>query len=123
MSPIAVFFRTLMKTSAIFIGTTLVFLHPPLDWSGGRAVTAVQSGAESVIDALTGALKDPDAGVRREAAAALGHRASRRAVPALIGALKDDDAQVRVRVISALGEIGDPTAVEALIGVLRDANV
>ena len=35
MSPIAVFFRTLMKTSAIFIGTTLVFLHPPLDWTNG----------------------------------------------------------------------------------------
>ena len=123
MSPIAVFFRTLMKTSAIFIGTTLVFLHPPLDWTNGRAVTAGQSGTEAVIDALTGALKDPDAGVRREAAAALGNRSSRRAVPALLAALKDTDVQVRVRVISALGEIGDPAAVEALIGILHDANV
>ena len=123
MSPIAVFFRTLMKTSAIFIGTTLVFLHPPLDWTNGRAVTAGQSGTEAVIDALTGALKDTDAGVRREAAAALGNRSSRRAVPALLAALQDTDVQVRVRVISALGEIGDPAAVEPLIGILRDANV
>ena len=53
MSATAVFFRTLMKTSAIFIGTAIVFLHPPLDSTSSRGVTAVQSGAESVIDALT----------------------------------------------------------------------
>ena len=93
MTPLTVFVRTLMKTSAIFIGATVVFLHPRLDWSasgGARAqrgpadsigVTAGQSSAEAAIDGLVGALKDSDAGVRRQAAAALGQLGSPRAVP------------------------------------------
>ena len=30
MSPVTVFFRTLLKSSAIFIGTAAIFLHPSL---------------------------------------------------------------------------------------------
>ena len=37
MTPLTVFVRTLMKTSAIFIGATAVILHPSLDWSAGRS--------------------------------------------------------------------------------------
>ena len=41
MSPLVVFVRTLLKTSAIFIGTTMVMLHPSLEWQHGRVhVTA-----------------------------------------------------------------------------------
>ena len=43
MSTLTVFLRTLMKTSAIFLGATAVMLHPSLNWSSSRAVTAQQS--------------------------------------------------------------------------------
>ena len=33
MTPLAVFVRTLLKTSAVFIGVTTVMLHPSLEWS------------------------------------------------------------------------------------------
>ena len=79
MTPLAVFVRTLLKTSALFIGVTVVMLHPSLEWSRASGlspsstwVRAGQSPAEGAVDALVGALKDSDAGVRRQAAAALG---------------------------------------------------
>ena len=113
MTPLAMFVRTLMKTSAVFIGATTVMLHPSLEWrstsSGaaaqhgasregdGLGVTAQQAPAEAAIDALVGALKDIDAGVRRQAAAALGEIGNARAVPGLIESLKDADADVRHR--------------------------
>lgn len=95
MSPAAVFVRTLLKSSAIFIGTAVVFLHPSLEWRGsarqgasGVTVGAQQAGSEAAVDALIGALKDTDAGVRREAARALAQLNSRRAVPALAAPVK-----------------------------------
>ncbi len=33
MSPLAVFFRTLSRSSAICIGIGLVIVNPPFDWS------------------------------------------------------------------------------------------
>ena len=48
MSPLTVFVRTLMKTSAIFIGATAVFLHPRLDWSASGGARA-QRGAETAL--------------------------------------------------------------------------
>ena len=95
MTPMAVFIRTLLKTSAIFIGTTMVFLHPPLDWTPSRTVTAQKSPAESAIDALVLALHDSDRHVRRTAAASLARLAHPRSLPALKAALYDPDAVVR----------------------------
>jgi HEAT repeat protein len=139
MSPLAVFVRTLMKTSAVFIGATAVLLHPSLEWrSSSRStaaqqsasqgidwlgVTAQQAPAEAAIDALVAALKDADAGVKRQAAAALGEIGNTRAVPGLIDALKDSDADVRQRAISALGEIGDVRAVAGIAGALKDPSI
>src|SRR6478752_3173984 len=124
MSPFVVFFRTLLKSSAIFIGSAAIVLHPSLEWrpalQPGTSVGAQQSGTEAAVDALIGALKDTDAGVRREAARALAQMDSRRAVPALAGALGDTDPQIRAAVASALGELGDPSAVDALIGAAKD---
>ena len=88
MTPLAVFVRTLLKTSAVFIGVTTVMLHPSFEWSRAsglstsstRVVTARQSPAEAAVDALVAALKDTDAGVRRQAAAALGDIGNARAV-------------------------------------------
>src|SRR6187200_481851 len=109
MTPLTVFVRTLMKTSAIFIGVTVVMLHPSLQWTtASRGVTAQQSPAEEAIDGLIAALKDTDAGVRRQVASTLGELGNRRAVPALIAALKDSDVGVRGHVVDALGELQDP---------------
>ena len=91
MTPLTVFVRTLMKTSAIFIGApSSSFIRR----SNGRVERPVRSGrltrsaspqgrapAEAAIDGLVGALKDSDAGVRRQAAAALGELGNARAVP------------------------------------------
>ena len=60
MSAMAVLIRTLLRTSAIFIGTTVVFLHPPLDWAPAGSVTAQKSPAALAIDALVVALRDSD---------------------------------------------------------------
>ena len=75
MSPVTVFFRTLLKSSAIFIGAATIVLNPALEWRGaartgagamrGTSVGAAQSGSEAAIDGLIAALKDSDAGVRR----------------------------------------------------------
>src|SRR5580765_1422194 len=110
MTPLAVFVRTFLKTSAIFIGVTAVMLHPSLQWSeatGSSRVIAGQGQTEMAVDALVGALKDTDAGVRRQAAAALGQFGNARAVTGLMEALKDGDPDVRQHALSALGEIGD----------------
>lgn len=96
MTPLAVFVRTLLRTSAIFIGTTLVFLHPPLDWSPGRTVTAHQSPADAAVDALVLALHDSDRHVRRTAAASLARLANPRSLRALTTAMhRDPDEAVR----------------------------
>ena len=42
MSPLAVFFRTLSRSSAICLGIGLVIVNPPLEWSPGHAMTEVR---------------------------------------------------------------------------------
>ena len=127
MSPLTVFFRTLIKSSALFLGVGVVFLNPSLDWSarsaGGHAgVTAQKSPTEAAVDGLIAALSDSDAGVRRQAAYALGELRSGRAVEGLTRALKDEAVEVRASAISALGEIRDPRAAAAIAGALKDAD-
>jgi HEAT repeat protein len=95
MTPMAVFVRTLLKTSAIFIGTTVVFLHPPLDWSPARTLTAQQTPTEAAVDALVLALRDSDRHVRRTTAASLARLAHPRSLRALIAASNDPDPVVR----------------------------
>ena len=75
------FFRTLLKSSAIFIGAATIFLHPSLEWRSDasdrrrsradRASAPRRRGSEAAIDGLIVALKDTDAGVRRQAVRAL----------------------------------------------------
>src|SRR5215218_358605 len=99
MSPLTVFLRTLAKSTAIFLGAGAIFLNPALEMSGGRAETAA--------DMLIAALKDSDAGVRRQAAHSLGQMRSARAVPALIETMKDENSEVRAQAMWALVEAGD----------------
>src|SRR4051794_16186966 len=124
MSPVAVFVRTLLKSSAIFIGAASIFLHPALEWrpdaqqARGLNVIAGQAQSEAAVDGLIAALKDTDGGVRREAVRALGQLNSRRAVPALAAAMKDADDEMRASIVSALGELGDASVVDTLAGAL-----
>ena len=124
MTPLTVFFRTLIKSSAIFVGAGYIMLHPSLDLrsTGRGAVTAQKSPAEAAIDGLVAALKDSDAHVRARAASALGDIGERTAVEPLIALIRDADVDVRSRAISALGEIGDARAVEPLTAALKDTD-
>ena len=77
MTPLTVFFRTLAEIERhLHRRAGFVILHPSLDC--GRAVVArdarhrAAEPAEAAVDGLIGALKDTDAGVRRQAADALG---------------------------------------------------
>ena len=76
----------------------------------------VQHGAPAV-DAVLGALDDPDAGVRRQMAHVLGKLGDVRAVPAL-ARLLGDEPEVAAKAAFGLGQIGGPDAVAALVGVL-----
>src|SRR4029450_3264706 len=122
MSPLAVFFRTLSRSSAICLGVALAIVHPSLEWSPARGVTAQKSPSEAALDGLILALKDSDEGVRRQAAIALGELRNTRAVPALIELLKDDKPEVRMHAISALSEFSDPRATPALTQALKDSD-
>jgi hypothetical protein len=89
--------------------------HRSTDEAGGRTVPQ-----------LIRALKDPDAGVRANAAEALmlmGEEA-KEAVPQLIEALKDPDDEVRWSAVRALGQIGEGAkgAMPQLIEALRDPD-
>ena len=122
MSPLTVFLRTLAKSTAIFLGAGVIFLNPTLDLVGSRAVTAQKSPAEAAADVLIGALKDSDAGVRRQAAHSLGQMRSARAVPALIDAMKDENAEVRAQAMWALAEVEDRRATPAIAAALKDSD-
>ena len=125
MTPLAVFLRSFLRTSAIFIGASIVFLHPPLEWSassdGAGSARAQKSPIEAAVDGLIVALKDTDEDVRCQAAWALGRTGRTRAVDALIDALKDSPA-VRKQAIRALGHLGDARALPALNGALKDED-
>ena len=107
MTPLTVFLRTLARSSAIFLGAGFIVMHPPLDMPSpvGGSVTAQKSPAEAALDGLVAALKDPDAGVRREAARALGRLGDSRAAVSLTPLLRDTDASVRWYAARALSEI------------------
>lgn len=126
MTPLAVFFKTFSRTSAVFIGVALVFLHPPLDWGASRAVTAVKGPRQATIDSLSLALRDPDVGVRRAVAKALEAYAvidAQRAVVAeLTKELSSPDPATRARAACGLSEAGSEaeTALDALVAMLPD---
>lgn len=109
MSPVTVFFRTLLKSSAIFIGAAAIFLHPSLEW-GGRAVDratvgAQQSAREAAIAALIDALTDQNTNVRIAAMDALGEIGDARALEPLTQALKDKDATIRRHAALAIARL------------------
>ena len=122
MTPLGLFLRSLSRWSAVFLGAGLVFANPSRPWSASRTATAQKSPAHAASDALTAALADADADVRRQAAGALGRLRSTTAVPALAGALRDPSRQVRIEALFALAAIRDPRALGAVAASLRDPD-
>ena len=136
MTPLAVFVRTLMKTSAVFIGATWIVLHPSLDWSSrNTSVTAQQGPRDAALAGLWSALADQDPTVRRQAASALSRIrnassafadpvAQTRNVKELTAELGDADAIVRTRAACDLRDAGDRAldAVQPLVALLGDGT-
>ena len=126
MTPLTVFFRTLSRTTAIFLGTALVFLHPPLEWGRSQSVTATKGPRQMTIDGLSLALRDPDAGVRRAVARALDAYAAidaqRAAVADLTKELSSTDAATRARAACGLRDLGGEAvaAIDTLVATLAD---
>jgi HEAT repeat protein len=87
--------------------------HSPTERKG-----FVQS--DKAVDALIGAMKDPDTTVRSGAVYALKEAKSARAFDAEIAALKDPEPDVRAGAIAMLRDLKDPRAFDSLVTVLKD---
>lgn len=72
---------------------------------------------------LVGFLSDPDKGIRRRAAKAMGEIGDVKALPALMGATADQDAWVRLDVIRSLGRLRAAVAFNVLVTSLHDENI
>jgi hypothetical protein len=77
---------------------------------------------DRIVTALSGALKDPDREVRRNAVRALAGFDSPRIVEPMIAVLKDEDVELRKHAANALARHGDERAVPALIASLKDPD-
>ena len=74
------------------------------------------------VDALLGALRDPDDSVVEAAIIALGHRGSTRAIDALLPFVDHPSADLRYAVVHGLMPHDTPRVVEAMIKLSRDSN-
>jgi hypothetical protein len=83
-------------------------------------VPHVTDARNTVVAALSDALRDLAPRVRAAAATGLSDVRAHEALPALLVAIEDDDVLVRQMAISALGEIGDARATERLRRALQD---
>lgn len=92
--------------------------HREVRASAVRALAKLDADSET-IEAIQGALDDPDTFVRESAAVGLGELGGKAAaaVPSLMGALADPSGRVRFFAIAALGKIG-PAAWPAVPSLL-----
>lgn len=91
MTPLALFFRTLSRTSAICLGAALAVLQPPLDWTATQSMTTAAAPAprpQATIQELSRQLTASDPAVRARAACDLREHAHR-AIDPLIPLMKD----------------------------------
>lgn len=116
--------RTLKRLSSLWL-LGCILLGP----ATARAQQALYQQCPSLSESANAevlkqiaALKDQNAQVRAQAAAALGKTCDQRVISPLIGLLKDADPQVRVAAVEALGRLGDRTAIEPLIELAEDPD-
>lgn len=103
MSPMTVFVRALLKSSAICLGVALAIVQPSFGGGPPRRAVAQQSPTQAAIDGLVEALRDPDPGVRRNAAIALGElRAAKISRQALVASRRSSVGSHQSRVVSRL---------------------
>jgi len=76
----------------------------------------------AVVQALTEALKDSDAEVRKSAMQALARFRVPAAYDAFVAGLKDSDPEVRQQAAFALSQLRDGRATDPLIGALKDSD-
>ena len=91
-------------------------------WNVGAESEAGHQASPAVVAALTEALKDSDAEVRKSAMQALVRLRSTAVFEPLVAALKDSDAEVRQQAAFGLGQLRDPRASTALTGGLKDED-
>lgn len=86
----------------------------------GTIALAAQVGDLRSIDAIEGALRASDAGLRAAALAALGVLGDARALDTARTALHDKDARVRIAAADALVRLSTPDAAAAVEGLVMD---
>lgn len=91
MTPLALFLRTLSRTTAIVLGTALAVLHPPPAVWLPHAVPPLGAAATQSVEDLSAQLSAPDPAIRATAACELRKRGSAAAgaVDALLERLAD----------------------------------
>ena len=87
---------------------------------GAIAHIAQEQSDEKSCNVLIGALTDPEAVIRTEAAAVLGQVNYPPALSHLILASQDAEVEVRKAAVSSLGKLGDRTAIPPLQAALND---
>ena len=90
-----------------------------------RSEAALRLGREKSnegVDALLGALNDPEESVRVNVLTALGDIGDKRVVPRIAPLIDDRLSTVRMACAQALGKLGDPRGVPALEKALYDTN-
>jgi len=108
-------------TAALADPETPALAKRHLVWTVAAIAEADHKGAAPII----GALKDPSADVRAQAARALGlaRESDPKAVSALIPLLRDPEPATRLQAVIALGRIGDSRAIEHVIPIVADPDV
>lgn len=82
-----------------------------------------QTFLDETVDILIAMLNDPDAVVIGDAASALGHRNSPKAVAPAMALIAHPSSDVRFGVVQALSQHDDPTAISGLITLSQDNDL
>jgi len=122
--------RAALESLAFFDDARVVpTLIDALDQKRPTAVRAAAAGAltrtddDAAVDALTRALRDPDAWVRYTALRSLGSMGDRGAVPAVLDTLRMDSApHVRLAAIDVVGRLGPAEAWDVLAPLARSSD-
>lgn len=109
---------------------TLPDPQAPVPSPGPQMSPMAAAVSPAPVDALSAALnpdlselvRDPDAGLRRRSALAIGRIKDTSGVPWLVSALGDADAEIRATAAFGLGLIGDARAVAPLAAALADVS-